>query len=217
MGTTNKNMKYVINKTPNINKIFKFIIAIILYIFTLFLVFPNYMQRVNIPYVGDIVKKPLVLKRNFRYEDKEETDKLIYYTKSAISPVFDMPKNIKYETISKIKDMFSFMRISYDNEIPIDKIYNDFLVKYNEPINRSVFSNATINDLHIGYENKIINVLEELFDIGITSKNNLNSDTLNLMLDNGIFLYIFDDYTIEEKILPKNKTLFLGNIFSSIV
>ena len=212
MNTNKKIMKSVINKTPNIERVMQLIIAVFLYIFTLFLVFPTYMQRVNIPAVGDIVKEPLIVKRNVRYENKPETQKLVYYGKSAVAPIFDMPKNIEYETISKISNIFSFMRISYDNNIPIDEIYNQFLLLYNEPINKSIFSNAVVNDLSIGYEAKIIETIKELFDIGIISRSNLSSDTLSLILDNGIFLYRFDDYMVEERILPRNRVFFLEDL-----
>ena len=212
MNTNKKIMKSVINKTPNIERIFQAVIAVLMYAFTLFLVFPNYMQKADIPPVGNIVTEPLIIKRNVRYENKAETDKIIYYAKSAVAPIFDMPKNIEYETISKISNMFSFIRISHDNNVPIEDMYNEFLTKYNEPINKSVFSNAVINDLNIGYENKVIEIVKELFDIGIISRENLNSDTLSLILDNGIFLYRFDNYIVEERVLPKNRVFFLEDL-----
>ncbi|WP_300365092.1 HDIG domain-containing metalloprotein [Brachyspira sp.] len=212
MNTNKKIMKSVMNKTPNIERAVQFGIAVLLYIFTLFLVFPNYVQRVNIPAVGDIVKEPLIVKRNVRYENRQETQKLIYYGKAAVAPIFDMPRNIEYETISKISNIFSFMRISYDNQIPIDEIYNQFLLLYNEPINKSIFSNAIVNDLSIGYEAKIIETIKELFDIGIISRGNLSSDTLSLILDNGVFIYRFDDYMVEERILPRNRVFFLEDL-----
>ena len=212
MNTNKKIMKSVINKTPNIERIFQLIIAILLYIFTLFLVFPTYMQKADIPSVGDIVKEPLIVKRNVRYENKEETEKLVYYAQSAIAPIFDMPKDIEYETISKISNMFSFMRISYDNKVPIEEMYSQFLLLYNEPINKSVFSNAVVNELNIGYEAKIIDIIRDLFNIGVISRSNLSSETLNLILDNGIFIYIFDDYVVEEKVLPRNRVFFLEDL-----
>ena len=212
MNTNKKIMKSVINKTPNIERILQAIIAVFMYAFTLLMVFPNYMQKASIPPVGNIVTEPLVIKRNVRYENKSETEKIIYYAKSAVAPIFDMPKNIEYETISKISNMFSFIRISYDNNISIENMYNEFLSKYNEPINKSVFSNAVINDLSSGYENKVIETIKELFDIGIISRENLNSDTLSLILDNGIFVYSFDDYIVEERVLPKNRVFFLEDL-----
>ena len=212
MNTNKKIMKSVINKTPNIERILQAVIAVLMYAFTLFLVFPNYMQKANIPPVGNIVTEPLIIKRNVRYENKAETEKIIYYAKSTVAPIFDMPRNIEYETISKISNMFSFIRISHDNNVPIEDMYNEFLAKYNEPINKSVFSNAAINDLNIGYENKVIETIKELFDIGIISRENLNSDTLSLILDNGIFLYSFDNYIVEERVLPKNRVFFLEDL-----
>ncbi|WP_300712000.1 HDIG domain-containing metalloprotein [uncultured Brachyspira sp.] len=212
MNTNKKIMKSVISKTPNIEYSMQLSIAVLIYIFTLFLVFPTYMQRVNIPDVGDIVKEPLIVKRNVRYENKEETQKLINYGKAAVAPIFDMPRNIEYETISKIRNIFAFMRMSYNNEMPIDEIYDEFLILYNEPINKSVFSNAVVNDLSIGYEEKIIDTIKDLFDIGITSRSNLSSDTLSLILNNGVFLYIYDDYMVEERILPRNRVFFLEDL-----
>lgn len=212
MNTNKKIMKSVLNKTPNIEKFFQLSIAVLLYIATLFLVFPSYMQKVNIPNVGEIVTEPFIVKQNVKYENKEETDKLLYYTEATISPVFDMPKSIEYEAVSKISNMFSFMRISHDNNIPIDEMYNQFLLIYDEPINKSVFSNAVVNDLNIGYESKVIETVKELFGVGILSRNNLSSDTLSLILDNGIFVYTFDNYLIEEKLLPKNRVFFLEDL-----
>ena len=92
MNTNKKIIKSVINKTPNIQRVFQLIIAAVLYIFTLFLLFPTYMQKPNIPAVGDIVKEPLIVKRNVRYENKDETQKLEYYAKASASPIFDMPE-----------------------------------------------------------------------------------------------------------------------------
>ena len=212
MNTNKKIIKSVINKTPNIQRVFQLIIAAVLYIFTLFLLFPTYMQKPNIPAVGDIVKEPLIVKRNVRYENKDETQKLEYYAKASASPIFDMPAKIEYETVSKISNVFSFMRISYDNNMNIDDMYSQFLKQYNEPINKSVFSNAVVNELNIGYEEKIIETIRELFSIGIISRGNLSAETLNLILDNGIFIYRFDDYTIEERILPRNRVFFLEDL-----
>ena len=212
MNTNKKIVKSVLNKTPNVERFFQLSIAVLLYVFTLFLVFPTYIQKVNIPNVGDIVTEPFIVKQNVRYENKEETEKLLYYTEATISPVFDMPKNIEYEVLSKISNMFSFMRISHDNNIPIDEIYNQFLLMYDEPINKSVFSNAVVNDLNIGYEAKIIETIKELFDVGILSRGNLSADTLSLILDNGIFVYSYDNYIIEEKLLPRNRVFFLEDL-----
>ena len=212
MNTNKKIVKSVLNKTPNIERFFQLSIAILLYLFTLFLVFPTYMQKVNIPNIGDIVTEPFIVKQNVKYENKEETQKVVYYTEAAIAPVFDMPKNIEYEALSKISNMFSFMRISHDNNIPIDEMYNQFLLIYDEPINKSVFSNAVVNDLNIGYEAKVIETVKELLDVGIISRENLSADTLSLILDNGIFVYSYDNYIVEEKLLPKNRVFFLEDL-----
>lgn len=212
MNTNKKIMKSVINKTPNIERVFQLVIAIFLYLFTLFLVFPTYMQKAAVPSVGDIVKEPLIVKRNVKYENKEETQKLVYYAQAAVAPIFDMPKNIEYETISKISNMFSFMRISHDNNVSIDDMYNQFLALHNEPINKSVFSNAVVNELNVGYESKIIETIKELFSVGVISRGNLSSDTLNLILDNGIFIYRYDDYLVEERVLPRNRVFFLEDL-----
>ena len=212
MNTNKKIVKSVLNKTPNIERFFQLSIAILLYLFTLFLVFPTYMQKVNIPNIGDIVTEPFIVKQNVKYENKEETQKVVYYTEAAASPAFDMPKNIEYEALSKISNMFSFMRISHDNNISIDDMYNQFLLTYDEPINKSVFSNAVVNDLNIGYEAKVIETVKELLDVGIISRENLSADTLSLILDNGIFVYSYDNYIVEEKLLPKNRVFFLEDL-----
>lgn len=212
MNTNKKIVKSVLNKTPNIERFFQLSIAILLYLFTLFLVFPTYMQKVNIPNIGDIVTEPFIVKQNVKYENKEETQKVVYYTEAAASPAFDMPKNIEYEALSKISNMFSFMRISHDNNISIDDMYNQFLLTYDEPINKSVFSNAVVNDLNIGYEAKVIETVKELLDVGIISRGNLSADTLSLILDNGIFVYSYDNYIVEEKLLPKNRVFFLEDL-----
>ena len=170
------------------------------------------MQKVNIPNIGDIVTEPFIVKQNVKYENKEETQKVVYYTEAAASPAFDMPKNIEYEALSKISNMFSFMRISHDNNISIDDMYNQFLLTYDEPINKSVFSNAVVNDLNIGYEAKVIETVKELLDVGIISRENLSADTLSLILDNGIFVYSYDNYIVEEKLLPKNRVFFLEDL-----
>ena len=212
MNTNKKIVKSVLNKTPNIERFFQLSIAILLYLFTLFLVFPTYMQKVNIPNIGDIVTEPFIVKQNVKYENKEETQKVVYYTEAAASPAFDMPKNIEYEALSKISNMFSFMRISHDNNISIDDMYNQFLLTYDEPINKSVFSNAVVNDLNIGYEAKVIETVKELLGVGIISRGNLSADTLSLILDNGIFVYSYDNYIVEEKLLPKNRVFFLEDL-----
>ncbi|MEI0486299.1 HDIG domain-containing metalloprotein [Brachyspira intermedia] len=212
MNTNKKIVKSVLNKTPNIERFFQLSIAILLYLFTLFLVFPTYMQKVNIPNIGDIVTEPFIVKQNVKYENKEETQKVVYYTEAAASPTFDMPKNIEYEALSKISNMFSFMRISHDNNISIDDMYNQFLLMYDEPINKSVFSNAVVNDLNIGYEAKVIETVKELLGVGIISRGNLSADTLSLILDNGIFVYSYDNYIVEEKLLPKNRVFFLEDL-----
>ena len=212
MNTNKKIVKSVLNKTPNIERFFQLSIAILLYCFTLFLVFPTYMQKVNIPNIGDIVTEPFIVKQNVKYENKEETQKVVYYTEETASPTFDMPKNIEYEALSKISNMFSFMRISHDNNISIDDMYNQFLLMYDEPINKSVFSNAVVNDLNIGYEAKVIETVKELLGVGIISRGNLSADTLSLILDNGIFVYSYDNYIVEEKLLPKNRVFFLEDL-----
>ena len=102
MNTNKKIMKSVINKTPNIERISQLLIAIVLYAFTLVLVFPSYMQKITIPPIGETVEESLILKRTIKYKNREETDKLINYSKANIRPIFDMPAEIKENTISKI-------------------------------------------------------------------------------------------------------------------
>ena len=48
MNTNKKIVKSVLNKTPNVERFFQLSIAVLLYVFTLFLVFPTYIQKVNI-------------------------------------------------------------------------------------------------------------------------------------------------------------------------
>lgn len=216
MNTNKKIMKSVINKTPNIERISQLLIAIVLYAFTLVLVFPSYMQKITIPPIGETVEESLILKRTIKYKNREETDKLINYSKANIRPIFDMPAEIKENTISKIGEVFSFMRNSYENslsnDILIDDIYNEFSSNYNLSINKSVFSNAIIGDTDLEYENKVKDTISDFLERGIISRRNLSPETIGLIQNNGIFVYKFYKSIVEEKIVPKNRVHFLEDL-----
>lgn len=216
MNTNKKIMKSVINKTPNIERISQLLIAIVLYAFTLVLVFPSYMQKTTIPPIGETVEESLILKRTIKYKNREETDKLINYSKANIRPIFDMPAEIKENTISKIGEVFSFMRNSYENslsnDILIDDIYNEFSSNYNLSINKSVFSNAIISDIDLEYENKVKDIISDFLERGIISRRNLSPETIGLIQNNGIFVYKFHKSIVEEKIVPKNRVHFLEDL-----
>ena len=216
MNTNKKIMKSVINKTPNIERISQLLIAIVLYAFTLVLVFPSYMQKITIPPIGETVEESLILKRTIKYKNREETDKLINYSKANIRPIFDMPAEINENTISKIGEVFSFMRNSYENslsnDILIDDIYNEFSSNYNLSINKSVFSNAIIGDINLEYENKVKDTISDFLERGIISRRNLSPETIGLIQNNGIFVYKFHKSIVEEKIVPKNRVHFLEDL-----
>lgn len=216
MNTNKKIMKSVINKTPNIERISQLLIAIVLYAFSLVLVFPSYMQKITIPPIGETVEESLILKRTIKYKNREETDKLINYSKANIRPIFDMPAEIKENTISKIGEVFSFMRNSYENsvsnDILIDDIYNEFSSNYNLSINKSVFSNAIIGDIDLEYENKVKDTISDFLERGIISRRNLSPETIGLIQNNGIFVYKFYKSIVEEKIVPKNRVHFLEDL-----
>ena len=216
MNTNKKIMKSVINKTPNIERISQLLIAIVLYAFTLVLVFPSYMQKITIPPIGETVEESLILKRTIKYKNREETEKLINYSKANIRPIFDMPAEIKENTISKIGEVFSFMRNSYENslsnDILIDDIYNEFSSNYNLSINKSVFSNAIIGDINLEYENKVKDTISDFLERGIISRRNLSPETIGLIQNNGIFVYKFHKSIVEEKIVPKNRVHFLEDL-----
>lgn len=216
MNTNKKIMKSVINKTPNIERISQLLIAIVLYAFTLVLVFPSYMQKITIPPIGETVEESLILKRTIKYKNREETDKLINYSKANIRPIFDMPAEIKENTISKIGEVFSFMRNSYENSISndilIDDIYNEFSSNYNLSINKSVFSNAIIGDIDLEYENKVKDTISDFLERGIISRRNLSPETIGLIQNNGIFVYKFYKSIVEEKIVPRNRVHFLEDL-----
>lgn len=216
MNTNKKIMKSVINKTPNIERISQLLIAIVLYAFTLVLVFPSYMQKITIPPIGETVEESLILKRTIKYKNREETDKLINYSKANIRPIFDMPAEIKENTISKIGEAFSFMRNSYENslsnDILIDDIYNEFSSNYNLSINKSVFSNAIIGDIDLEYENKVKDTISDFLERGIISRRNLSPETIGLIQNNGIFVYKFYKSIVEEKIVPRNRVHFLEDL-----
>ena len=216
MNTNKKIIKSVINKTPNIERISQVLIAIVLYAFTLVLVFPSYMQKITIPPIGETVEESLILKRTIKYKNREETDKLINYSKANIRPIFDMPAEIKENTISKIGEVFSFMRNSYENslsnDILIDDIYNEFSSNYNLSINKSVFSNAIIGDIDLEYENKVKDTISDFLERGIISRRNLSPETIGLIQNNGIFVYKFYKSIVEEKIVPRNRVHFLEDL-----
>lgn len=216
MNTNKKIMKSVINKTPNIERISQLLIAVVLYAFTLVLVFPSYMQKITIPSIGETVEESLILKRTIKYKNREETEKLINYSKANIRPIFDMPAEIKENTISKIGEVFSFMRNSYENsvsnDILIDDIYNEFSSNYNLSINKSVFSNAIIGDIDLEYENKVKDTISDFLERGIISRRNLSPETIGLIQNNGIFVYKFHKSIVEEKIVPKNRVHFLEDL-----
>lgn len=216
MNTNKKIMKSVINKTPNIERISQLLIAVVLYAFTLVLVFPSYMQKITIPPIGETVEESLILKRTIKYKNREETDKLINYSKANIRPIFDMPAEIKENTISKIGEVFSFMRNSYENslsnDILIDDIYNEFSSNYNLSINKSIFSNAIIGDINLEYENKVKDTISDFLERGIISRRNLSPETIGLIQNNGIFVYKFHKSIVEEKIVPRNRVHFLEDL-----
>ena len=129
MNTNKKIMKSVINKTPNIERISQLLIAIVLYAFTLVLVFPSYMQKITIPPIGETVEESLILKRTIKYKNREETDKLINYSKANIRPIFDMPAEIKENTeytnalLDVSNDIIVFDLLAKEEENEVKKIH----------------------------------------------------------------------------------------------
>ena len=154
MNTNKKIMKSVINKTPNIERISQLLIAVVLYAFTLVLVFPSYMQKITIPPIGETVEESLILKRTIKYKNREETDKLINYSKANIRPIFDMPAEIKENTISNDKE-------EYD-----DPLYNDIVEFVIE--NQKASASLLQRRFKLGYNRaaRIIDLLEERGIIG---------------------------------------------------
>lgn len=227
MNTNKKIMKSVINKTPNIERISQLLIAAILYILTIALVFPSYMQKITIPPVGETVKEPLIVKRTIKYKNKEETDKLINYSKANIRPIFEMPATIKDNTISKIGEVFSFIKESSENyknitnDIYMDEIYGRFnnrFSNYNLLINKLVFSNAIMDNLNgLEYEEKIKDTISGFFEVGIISRRNLSPETLRLIDNNGIFVYKLNDAVIEERIVPRGGIYFWEDLKADLV
>ena len=106
MNTNKKIIKSIINKTLNMERVFQLLIALILYVVTLLFVFPNYMQKITIPAIGETVKEPLIAKSNIKYKNIEETQRLIEYLQANVRPIFEMPENIQKESLSKVSNMF---------------------------------------------------------------------------------------------------------------
>ena len=216
MNTNKKIIKSIINKTLNMERIFQLLIALILYVITLLLVFPNYMQKITIPSIGETVKEPLIAKNNIKYKNIEETQRLITYLQANVRPIFEMPDSIEKESLSKVSNMFNFIRSFDTNKVSFDEMYDSIISEYNLNINKTIFSNAIVNKDTIGYESKVVDTLKSLFDVGIISKRNLTPETLRLILNNGIFIYKYNDYVVEERIAAKNRIFFLENLKNEI-
>ena len=216
MNTNKKIIKSIINKTLNMERIFQLLIALILYIITLLLVFPNYMQKITIPSIGETVKEPLIAKNNIKYKNIEETQRLIAYLQANVRPIFEMPESIEKESLSKVSNMFNFIKSFDTNNVSFDEMYDAVISEYNLNINKTIFSNAIINRDTVGYEAKVIDTLKSLFDVGIISRRNLTPETLRLILNNGIFIYKYNDYVVEERIAAKNRIFFLENLKNEI-
>lgn len=216
MNTNKKIIKSIINKTLNMERIFQLLIALILYIITLLLVFPNYMQKITIPSIGETVKEPLIAKNNIKYKNIEETQRLIAYLQANVRPIFEMPESIEKESLSKVSNMFNFIKSFDTNNVSFDEMYDAVISEYNLNINKTIFSNAIINRDTVGYEAKVVDTLKSLFDVGIISRRNLTPETLRLILNNGIFIYKYNDYVVEERIAAKNRIFFLENLKNEI-
>ncbi|MEI0530356.1 HDIG domain-containing protein [Brachyspira pilosicoli] len=216
MNTNKKIIKSIINKTLNMERIFQLLIAVILYIITLVLVFPTYVQKITIPSIGETVKEPLIAKSNIKYKNVEETQRLITYLQANVRPIFEMPESIEKESLLKVSNMFNFIRSFDTNNVSFDEIYDAVISEYNLNINKTIFSNAIVNKDNIGYESKVIDTLKSLFEVGIISKRNLTPETLRLILNNGIFIYKYNDYVVEERIAAKNRIFFLENLKNEI-
>ena len=170
MNTNKKIIKSIINKTLNMERVFQLLIALILYIITLLLVFPNYMQKITIPSIGETVKEPLIAKSNIKYKNIEETQRLITYLQANVRPIFEMPESIQKESLSKVSNMFNFIGSFDTNNVSFDEMYNAVISKYDLNINKTIFSNAIVNKDNIGYEAKVIDTLKSLFEVGIISR-----------------------------------------------
>ncbi len=211
-----KILKSIKTNSPNIEAILQIIIAVILYIITLFLVYPTYTQDLDIPKVGELATKPIILRHTVKYKNIEETDKLIRYMQADVRPIFEMPSYIKGATLSKVSNMFSFFS-TYDKEInSIDTMYQVFIQDYNLSLTKEVFSNAVIENLEVNYNSKVIEILNDIFNMGVLSRRNLNPDTLNLILNNGMFVYKIDGAIVSERIIPRNRIFFLEDLRQEI-
>ncbi|WP_297286686.1 HDIG domain-containing metalloprotein [uncultured Brachyspira sp.] len=216
MNTNKKIIKSIINKTLNMERVFQLLIALILYIITLVLVFPTYMQKITIPSIGETVKEPLIAKSNIKYKNVEETQRLITYLQANVRPIFEMPESIQKESLLKVSNMFNFIGSFDTNNVSLDEMYEAITSKYSLNINKTIFSNAIVNKDNIGYEAKVVDTLKSLFEVGIISKRNLTPETLRLILNNGIFIYKYNDYVVEERIAAKNRIFFLENLKNEI-
>lgn len=203
----NKKQKSI-SEPPNIKAMYQIFVAFILYLVSIVYTFPNFIQTVKIPSVGEVSPSTFILKQSITYENVVETEKIKKSALDTIKPSFDMPKDIAKNTIERVNNVFAFIRIAADNDMNKDDSYQTFLSKYSMAVNKVSFFNILEYNIHINFEEKIIELLREFFQSGVLSRYTLNPKTLELLERNGALIYKFDDYTIEEAIYPPRRMYF---------
>lgn len=204
------------NKSPNIVRIYKLILALIAYLITLFVIFGNHVEDVNIPAIGEIVNEPFIVKKDIKYENTLETRKKVEYALYQVSPIFDMYDSISENDKIKIENVFRFIRISKDENISIENMHYRFVDQFNIPISRSVLSQIVDSDYKVDYEDKSIEVLKKIYSAGVLAKNSISKITLNLMRNNGISINRIENFKKEQYRSSDNEIIFIKDINTNI-
>ena len=204
------------NKSPNIERIYKLILALLAYIITLFIIFGNHIENVDIPVIGEIVMEPFIVTKDIQYENSFETRKKIEYSISQISPIFNMYDSVSENDKMKIENVFRFIRMSKDDNISIENMHYQFVDQFSIPVNRNILAEIIKSDYKIDYESKSIEIINKIYSAGVLSTNSVSKITLRLMENNGISINRIENLKEEQYRSGKDEIIFLKDISTNI-
>lgn len=200
----------------NFNSIYKIILALLLYIFTLFMFSRIYVKDEPIPSVGDIAEETITANRTIRYENVIETQKRRERAQEIFKPVFDMDVTVLPATIKEVSNFFSFIHEQQNKGYSTAYIYSMFLESSAFIFDRTTFEDILEYEMENGYEEKLNAILSKLYNEGIISKTDLTMQTMHRVISNGVLIYKRGDFIVEEISLEPEVVHFIEDLYENM-
>ena len=200
----------------NFNFIYKVFLALILYLFLIFLFSKIYVSTANILKLGDTVSTPIVASKTLRYENKIETQKLKDKIVKTFKPVFEEKKSIATVSKNEVVGFFDFIEKSQQMNISTKMMYESFQNDFPYIFDVFMFNEIIRYEAENAYEQKVLFILDKLYSSGVIEKSILTSGVIRSIESNGIRVYRSDEFIVQEKTIDADTVYFWEDINENI-